>query len=78
MSRRFNQRSNYFLYRLNQEQLSKSCFPLYKYNKNQVRKLANEINIEIAKKKDSVGICFVGKENLVHLSIIILKKSQEF
>jgi len=51
----------YFLYRLNQDQLSKSCFPLYKYNKNQVRKLANEINIEIAKKKDSVGICFVGK-----------------
>lgn len=52
---------SYFLCQLNQEQLSKSIFPIGKYNKNQVRKKAEEAGLVTAKKKDSQGLCFVGK-----------------
>jgi len=51
---------SYFLCQLNQEQLSKSIFPIGKYNKNQVRKKAEEAGLITSKKKDSQGLCFIG------------------
>lgn len=55
---------SYFLCQLNQEQLSKSIFPLGKYNKKQIRKKAEEAGLITSKKKDSQGLCFLGKIRL--------------
>lgn len=52
---------SYFLYRLNQAQLSKTLFPLGKYLKREVREIAREIGLANAEKKDSTGICFIGE-----------------
>ena len=51
---------SYFLYRLNQHQLSKSLFPLGGMKKEEVRKFAREFDLPTAEKPDSVGICFIG------------------
>ena len=51
----------YFLYRVTKEALSKTLFPLGDYTKTEVRKLAKELNLATATKKESMGICFVGK-----------------
>ncbi len=56
-----NKDQSYFLHGLNQHQLSQSCFPLGSLNKNQVRQLAQELNLHIHDKKDSTGICFIGE-----------------
>jgi tRNA-specific 2-thiouridylase len=52
---------SYFLHRLNQAQLSKSLFPLGELHKTEVRRIADEIHLPNAKKKDSTGICFIGE-----------------
>lgn len=52
---------SYFLCQLTQKQLSKSIFPVGKYNKKQIRKKAEESRLITSKKKDSQGLCFVGK-----------------
>lgn len=52
---------SYFLHRLNQHQLSKAIFPVGDICKTTVRKIASEINLPNAKKKDSTGICFIGE-----------------
>ncbi len=52
---------SYFLYRLNQAQLSKTLFPLGSYLKREVRDLAREAGLINAEKKDSTGICFIGE-----------------
>ncbi|MGX7592274.1 tRNA 2-thiouridine(34) synthase MnmA [Candidatus Karelsulcia muelleri] len=52
---------SYFLCQLNQFQLKKTLFPLGEFNKEQVRKIAKSANLINAKKKDSQGICFLGK-----------------
>lgn len=52
---------SYFLYRLNQAQLSKTLFPLGKYLKREVREIAREAGLANAEKKDSTGICFIGE-----------------
>jgi tRNA-specific 2-thiouridylase len=52
---------SYFLYRLNQSQLSKSLFPLGELRKTEVRRLAAEAGLPTAAKKDSTGICFIGE-----------------
>jgi tRNA-uridine 2-sulfurtransferase len=52
---------SYFLYRLNQAQLSKTLFPLGKYLKREVREIARKIGLANAEKKDSTGICFIGE-----------------
>jgi tRNA-specific 2-thiouridylase len=52
---------SYFLYRLNQKQLSKTLFPLGKYLKREVREMARKAGLTNADKKDSTGICFIGE-----------------
>ncbi|WP_339024966.1 tRNA 2-thiouridine(34) synthase MnmA [Spiroplasma endosymbiont of Agriotes lineatus] len=53
----------YFLSQLNQEQLAKTIFPLGDIKKVEVRQLAKKLNLVTANKKDSTGICFIGKRN---------------
>jgi len=50
----------YFLYRVTAEALQKTLFPLGKYKKEHVRKIAEERGLATAAKRDSQGICFVG------------------
>ena len=52
---------SYFLHRLNQAQLSKTLFPVGELHKTEVRRIAAEIQLPNAKKKDSTGICFIGE-----------------
>ncbi len=52
---------SYFLHRLNQAQLSKTVFPIGEIHKTEIRKMALEIGLPNAKKKDSTGICFIGE-----------------
>ena len=52
---------SYFLHRLNQAQLAKTLFPVGELRKTEVRRLAAEIGLPNAKKKDSTGICFIGE-----------------
>lgn len=51
----------YFLYSLNQENFAKTVFPLYEYEKTDVRKIAEKINIPSKAQKDSQDICFIEK-----------------
>jgi tRNA (5-methylaminomethyl-2-thiouridylate)-methyltransferase len=51
----------YFLARLTQEQLSRVMFPLGTYAKNQVRELAQKFDLPNKERKDSQGLCFLGK-----------------
>lgn len=55
---------SYFLYRLNQEQLSHSLFPLGNMLKEDVRVKARELGLRVYNKPDSVGICFIGEVDL--------------
>jgi len=52
---------SYFLHRLNQAQLSKTLFPVGELQKTEVRRIADDIGLPNAKKKDSTGICFIGE-----------------
>jgi tRNA-specific 2-thiouridylase len=52
---------SYFLHRLNQAQLAKTMFPVGELAKTEVRRIAEEIGLPNAKKKDSTGICFIGE-----------------
>ena len=52
---------SYFLHRLNQSQLARTLFPIGGLRKTEVRRLAEEIGLPNAKKKDSTGICFIGE-----------------
>ncbi len=52
---------SYFLHRLNQAQLSRTLFPVGELAKTEVRRIAAEIGLPNAKKKDSTGICFIGE-----------------
>ena len=52
---------SYFLHRLSQDQLSKAFFPVGSMLKTDVRKLATQIGLPVAAKKDSTGICFIGE-----------------
>ncbi|MBQ8421378.1 MAG: tRNA 2-thiouridine(34) synthase MnmA [Bacteroidales bacterium] len=59
-----NKDQSYFLCQLSQEQLSQAMFPIGEIDKPQVRRLAHEADLPSADKKDSQGICFVGKVDL--------------
>ena len=52
---------SYFLYRLNQHQLSRTLFPIGHLYKREVRKIAKEYHLPNFSKKDSTGICFIGE-----------------
>ncbi len=52
---------SYFLHRLNQAQLANTLFPLGEIQKTEVRKIAEQLQLPNAKKKDSTGICFIGE-----------------
>ena len=59
-----NKDQSYFLCQLNQEQLSNALFPIGHLEKSKVRKIASEAGLSTAKKKDSQGLCFIGKVKL--------------
>lgn len=59
-----NKDQSYFLWTLTQEQLKHSFFPIGEHNKLEVRKIAEKFNLPTAQKKDSQGLCFIGKLNM--------------
>jgi len=59
-----NKDQSYFLCQLTQEQLSKALFPIGELEKPEVRKIAQEADLITAEKKDSQGLCFIGKVKL--------------
>ena len=59
-----NKDQSYFLCQLNQYQLSKALFPIGELEKSKVRELAKENDLITANKKDSQGLCFIGKVSL--------------
>lgn len=59
-----NKDQSYFLCQLNQQQLSRALFPIGDLLKPEVREIARQQNLPTAERKDSQGICFVGKVDL--------------
>ncbi|MDD4107694.1 MAG: tRNA 2-thiouridine(34) synthase MnmA [Prolixibacteraceae bacterium] len=59
-----NKDQSYFLCQLDQQQLSKAVFPVGSLSKQEVRKIAADQNLPTARRKDSQGICFIGKVDL--------------
>jgi len=59
---------SYMLYRLSQDQLSHIIFPLSDMDKNEVRKIASELGLKVADKKDSQDVCFIGVSESVGAS----------
>lgn len=59
-----NKDQSYFLCQLSQDQLAKSLFPIGELTKPQVREIAMELDLVTAEKKDSQGLCFIGKVKL--------------
>ena len=59
-----NKDQSYFLCQLSQEQLSKALFPIGELEKSEVRRIAKEQGLVTADKKDSQGLCFIGKVSL--------------
>ena len=60
----FTKDQSYFLCQLNQKQLNKIIFPIGDLSKTEVRNIAKRNNLVTAEKKDSQGLCFVGKVSL--------------
>jgi tRNA-specific 2-thiouridylase len=59
-----NKDQSYFLCQLSQEQLAKSLFPIGELTKPEVREIAMQLDLVTAEKKDSQGLCFIGKVRL--------------
>ncbi|NIJ46159.1 tRNA-specific 2-thiouridylase [Wenyingzhuangia heitensis] len=59
-----NKDQSYFLCQLSQKQLSKALFPIGELTKPEVREIAKELDLVTADKKDSQGLCFIGKVRL--------------
>jgi len=59
-----NKDQSYFLCQLSQEQLAKALFPIGELTKPEVRKIASELDLITAEKRDSQGLCFIGKVRL--------------
>lgn len=66
-----NKEQSYFLCQLSQQQLARTLFPIGHMHKPDVRRIAREQGLASADKKDSQGICFVGK---VHLPVFLQQK----
>lgn len=58
-----NKDQSYFLAEINRKVLDHVLFPLGEIDKPEVRRIAEELHLSIAKKKDSTGICFIGERN---------------
>lgn len=58
-----NKDQTYFLSQLTKEQLENVLFPVGNLKKEEVRRIANELELNVANKKDSTGICFIGERN---------------
>ena len=58
-----NKDQTYFLSQLNKDQLKNVLFPIGNLNKDEVRHIAESLNLSVATKKDSTGICFIGERN---------------
>ncbi len=59
-----NKDQSYFLCQLSQDQLAKALFPIGELEKPEVRRIAKELDLVTADKKDSQGLCFIGKVSL--------------
>lgn len=59
-----NKDQSYFLCQVTQEQLSNSLFPIGELQKSEVRDIAHKVGLPVADKKDSQGLCFIGKVDL--------------
>lgn len=57
-----NKDQSYFLYAINQYQLSRSLFPVGEIEKPEVRAIAESLGLDVYNKKDSTGICFIGEK----------------
>ncbi len=58
-----NKDQSYFLAQIDKEAIKRSLFPLGDIDKNEVRDIGHKLNLTIADKKDSTGICFIGERN---------------
>lgn len=58
-----NKDQTYFLSQINEEQIESCLFPLGDIDKPEVRRIAHELGLVIADKKDSTGVCFIGERN---------------
>lgn len=56
-----NKDQTYFLYRMSDEALNRTIFPLGEYKKPEVKELARNKGLDVANKKESMGVCFVGE-----------------
>lgn len=61
-----NKDQSYFLYTISNQQIAQCLFPVGELVKTKVRRIAAELKLTIATKKDSTGICFIGKRKLRH------------
>ncbi len=68
---------SYFLYSLSQEQLSRIKFPLGEYSKDEIRKIAEDLQLVTAKKKDSQDICFVPNGDYIKVIEALTHKTYE-
>ncbi|MEC7268292.1 MAG: tRNA 2-thiouridine(34) synthase MnmA, partial [Bacteroidota bacterium] len=59
-----NKDQSYFLCQINQEQLAHALFPIGEFEKHEVRAMAENLDLTTAQKKDSQGLCFIGKVRL--------------
>ena len=59
-----NKDQSYFLCQINQEQLAHALFPIGEFEKHEVRTIAEKLGLTTAQKKDSQGLCFIGKVRL--------------
>ncbi|HQG77544.1 MAG TPA: tRNA 2-thiouridine(34) synthase MnmA [Bacteroidales bacterium] len=66
-----NKDQSYFLCQVSQKQLAKALFPIGEMTKPRVREIADELKLPTARRKDSQGICFIGK---VHLPTFLKQK----
>ncbi|MCQ2787125.1 MAG: tRNA 2-thiouridine(34) synthase MnmA [Bacilli bacterium] len=58
-----NKDQTYFLSQINEKQIASCLFPLGDIDKTEVRKIANKLKLNIANKKDSTGVCFIGERH---------------
>ncbi len=69
-----NKDQSYFLCQITQKQLSRALFPIGELQKSEVRKIAKKMELVTAEKKDSQGLCFVGK---VRLPVFLQQKLKQ-